>query len=382
MRMKKIFIALFLALLFAGAGFYTHSAEGSHGGNVMGWLWGGSTDENLTNCGSGINGLIDCGGIGWIKTNHGTEPFPSYGLNIPLTAPSDVTGYAWSSNVGWIDFQPGGTPPANPSTPGVQRVGNDLVGWARIISIKEAFNQNNSGGWEGWVKLSGATTGGGSYGVTINPATGALAGHAWSNELGWIDFSRASIPASGSPSCTLSANPTNGPSPLSGTLSWVTQNDPTSCVASGGWSGNKNPAGSGNTPAPYGPISDTTTYSLTCSNATVQSGSCQTTVIVTGLTISCSGSPNPAPLSGGSATVNWTGSILSPGTPPYNFSWVFDNGAVPPNASIPAVSVSYTTAGRKTATLTVTDRRGITDSHSCEVIVGKKGTWREILPFL
>lgn len=32
-----------------------------------------------------------------------------------------------------------------------------------------------------------------SYGVTIDPSTNKLSGYAWSDELGWIDFSRASL---------------------------------------------------------------------------------------------------------------------------------------------------------------------------------------------
>lgn len=202
--------------------------------NMTGWLWGGADD--------GAGNSI---GLGWISTNNITGGGTTgYGLNIPAVN-GLVTGYAWSENVGWIDFAPTGPYPAAPNY-SVTRNGNNLEGWARIVSIRDAAAIDNSGGWQGWVKMNGS-----NYQVSINPTTGSLNGNAWSDELGSISFSgTGSITYGGKipppPSGTLTsnvstliltaANPTLISSNPSGTpvvLTW-TISDATSCVKSGG----------------------------------------------------------------------------------------------------------------------------------------------------
>lgn len=160
-----------------------------------------------------------------------------YGVNIPSTN-GNVTGYAWmnagsdpdnglQNGIGWIDFNPQDhcttgapgpgqyqaascDPTSDPGLncgKGVARVtGINLQGCARIVSIAQATVGSNSGGWQGWIKLKGTAQNGSEYGVTMNsdgtfckpgvPSTYVVNGknecHAWSSELGWIDFSRAS----------------------------------------------------------------------------------------------------------------------------------------------------------------------------------------------
>lgn len=91
------------------------------------------------------------------------------------------------------------------------------------------------------------------------------------------------------PVCTVTASPSSGTAPLSGTLTWATENSPTSCTASGGWSGNKSTSG-GN--QKYNNVNSTTTYDLTCQNddglGNTQTGSCSATVTITG-------TPTPTP---------------------------------------------------------------------------------------
>jgi len=107
------------------------------------------------------------------------------------------------------------------------------------------------------------------------------------------------------PACTLTAFPSSGMVPLSGTLSWTTYNNPTACTASGSWSGSQNPAPG---TAPYGPLSTngTYTYNLTCSNAN-GSGICSTSVIAFPLSV-----PTPPTnlaltnIQPNSITLNWT----------------------------------------------------------------------------
>jgi hypothetical protein len=65
------------------------------------------------------------------------------------------------------------------------------------------------------------------------------------------------------PSVTISGNPTSGGSPLSTTITWSTTGSPTSCVASGGWSGSKSVAGGSEV---ISGIVSNTTFTLTCTN--------------------------------------------------------------------------------------------------------------------
>jgi hypothetical protein len=72
-----------------------------------------------------------------------------------------------------------------------------------------------------------------------------------------------SVTGSGVPTVTLTANPTTVTSGQSSTLNWTVSNA-TSCAASNGWSGTKNPAGGTES---SGPLSSNTTFTITCTNA-------------------------------------------------------------------------------------------------------------------
>ena len=171
---------LSILILLAVSVFFSFRVMADSSENITGWLWGGSDD-----------GAGNSDGVGWISANNTSGGGAnSYGLNIP-TVGGSVSGYAWSENVGWISVNPSdltGCPDGNCAA---QRTSNALTGWARIISIQQAGS--NAGGWQGWIKLSGNAQDGSSYGVAIDPANNKLSGYAWSDELGWIDFSRSSI---------------------------------------------------------------------------------------------------------------------------------------------------------------------------------------------
>lgn len=157
----------------------------------LGWLWGGMdatgggnttlgwVSMNSRDCDVDGDGTVDVAGCP-------AGVIPDYGVNIPLSDGA-VTGYGWSENYGWLSFNAsdlGGCPSGSCSA---QRVGNALTGWARILSIRDG-----GAGWSGFVSLDSGTAGSTTpYGVTISGT--ALAGYAWSDELGWINFSGARI---------------------------------------------------------------------------------------------------------------------------------------------------------------------------------------------
>lgn len=231
---KWFFTLALFVLVFAVA----NAVKIQAAGNIGGWLWGGSEDCDLDS-----NGFQDavCGGdnattglelnysdaiiggnetgVGWISMNNrecdldkngfvdagdcegdntttGTIP---YGVIIPkVDGPIIGTdNFGWSKNIGWVSFNAGDldgcpAPPCN-----ARREGNGLAGWARIMGIKTEFEKvpSNSAGWLGWIKLASTSGDPIDYGVTIDPISGKFSGQAWSEELGWIDFSRAGFPA-------------------------------------------------------------------------------------------------------------------------------------------------------------------------------------------
>jgi hypothetical protein len=132
------------------------------------------------------------------NTNPGAGGANSYGVQIPMNDGS-VTGYAWSENVGWISFNAGDLAGC-PSAPcSAQRASNKLTGWARIVGIENELAAGNSGGWKGWIKLSSVSGDPTAYGIQINAdgtiTKGATTSYAWSDELGWVDFSKATVTA-------------------------------------------------------------------------------------------------------------------------------------------------------------------------------------------
>ena len=128
--------------------------------DVSGWAW----SEN----------------IGWISfncTDLGTCGTVDYGVDIDGSGL--FSGYAWSENIGWITFNQGELSgcPIEPCEARLDFGGTDeLSGWARALSY--------GGGWEGWIRLRNT-----DYGVYRNPSTNELEDWAWSDEvMGWISF--------------------------------------------------------------------------------------------------------------------------------------------------------------------------------------------------
>ena len=117
---------------------------------------------------------------------------PSVGSDIDYGVDFDeetglMSGYAWSSSIGWISFNasdlsgcPSGTCNATIDLPT-----GDITGWARAIS-PVGEDPEKAGGWDGWISLSGA-----GYPLNINytPDPSEVDGYAWGSDVvGWISF--------------------------------------------------------------------------------------------------------------------------------------------------------------------------------------------------
>lgn len=243
--------------------------------NVTGWLVGWSDD------GAGNPSYVDYISMNDINPGGGGA---AYGVNIPAVD-GLLSGYAWDGGLGsYVAFtNANGYLNGCPTAPcNARREGNAIRGWARIVSIADALAIGNSGGWDGWIRLDG---------VTINNATGQLAGHAWAGDQGWIDFSGARISICGNgnidPGEACDAGSNNGVCPS--TCGATCQLDmacpmPGVCGAADGNGyatiADVNSAGRCN----VGTATNNTNWSWTCSgvNGGLPSGNCSSTQVSTG----------------------------------------------------------------------------------------------------
>jgi hypothetical protein len=162
MLKKKIFfrnIKLFLLIFIVALTFFVfEKIKADSSDNVSGWAW----SEN----------------IGWISFNNTTGGGATdYGVDVDSLS-GVFSGYAWSENIGWISFNeaelvgcPVGTCQAK-----LASSTNEVSGWARAL--------NYGGGWDGWIRLRDT-----SYGVSWNSGNQEMEGWAWSDGvIGWISF--------------------------------------------------------------------------------------------------------------------------------------------------------------------------------------------------
>lgn len=189
---------------------------------TQGTLSPNSTQTNPQPVFSGIPGC----GLGWIGMNSQTPGYTginSFGVNLDMTSGA-LSGFAFAgsapdpsnpgnnwenTSIGWVSFNPSsvvGCPdvPAN-CAPRVDLSSGKVTGWARVCSVfisgcvpSGSGNIRPSiqtGGWDGWIKLSDDTHGYPSPdftsngGVTYSAVSGDYCGYAWGGPVGgWIDF--------------------------------------------------------------------------------------------------------------------------------------------------------------------------------------------------
>lgn len=155
-----------------------------------------SPQESVSQSGTAITGYVWSDTVGWISlhcSNHGTCGTSNYGLAI--AADGTISGHAWSEHIGWISANSSDLAgcPSSPCTARMDEL--SMEGWLKAL----AANGPESGGWDGFISLSG-----GSYGPTL--ANGILSGYAWGDtNVGWLDFDAGASPAATAwlPTCAL-----------------------------------------------------------------------------------------------------------------------------------------------------------------------------------
>jgi hypothetical protein len=183
--MKK-FCLIFLTILLI---FGLKEVRAGTGDNVSGWAWSENVGWISFNCYNDYNG-------DGVLEDHCSSS--NYGVKLQPD-PSDpskkvFSGYAWSEHIGWISFnrsETGAPPTEDPCFDGsciakLDPSTNKVYGWAKAL----AGGTTQSGGWDGWIKLNDA-----NYGVTLNSSTGEFEGWAtgWDDTpeeavVGWISF--------------------------------------------------------------------------------------------------------------------------------------------------------------------------------------------------
>ncbi|MCX7778874.1 MAG: fibronectin type III domain-containing protein [Patescibacteria group bacterium] len=225
--LRQVFI-LILSLIGAAALLFfvfhiekPHLVQGGRSDNIRGWLWSRSDGSYP-------------GGIGWISLNcyndYNNDGQPenncptniNYGLKLDSST-NKISGYGWSPNVGWIcfgetckcahcpscsnyitcegcgtcsfinspdNFTPWACKGENVSGTNCLGEGKKVFGWAKVVWSSPTT--------DGWIKLRGQTTGGISYGLSLEDFGfnhKELTGFAWSSTynpqitgagLGWL----------------------------------------------------------------------------------------------------------------------------------------------------------------------------------------------------
>ena len=144
-------------------------------GIVIGILFGMDTSHVESSSAENLSGYAWSDTTGWISfncTDTGTCATSPYGVDVSSTG--SLSGYAWSEHIGWVSFNAADVAgcPSGTCAPSFNKTTGVVTGWAKALS-------GGSGGWDGFISLSGA-----GYGVS---ATGcAWGGYAWGSDVtGW-----------------------------------------------------------------------------------------------------------------------------------------------------------------------------------------------------
>ncbi len=227
---RAIFLSLLFVILIGGAiKIFASASE-----NVTGYAWSSN--------------------IGWLSMNNcqnGTCGPQGYGVSMMSTAPGTISGYAWSSNIGWVTFNDTGCPSTVSGCTGGASIDwahpnsdstVNLKGWARACSVFASgcsgalAADTRRGGWDGFISLNGSNWGG-----KLNPTTGVVTGYAWGSEIiGWMSLTgmQIGIPPQQPVTVTLASADACIPAGQKGRFTWdVTPHSATSRYNTGGGAG-------------------------------------------------------------------------------------------------------------------------------------------------
>ena len=158
--------------------------------NVSGYAWSpniGWISFSSKNCDVNGNGYVDKGTCG--GSDDQSTPSQSYGVSIDNKT-GEISGYAWSPNIGWISFNKNdlvACPDGNCEAK-IDFGSRKVSGWARACSGTingDCKSVTNSNGWNGWIKMRGVLQGStNEYGVFLDDSLNPaeFKGWAWGGD--------------------------------------------------------------------------------------------------------------------------------------------------------------------------------------------------------
>ncbi|MDD4989816.1 MAG: hypothetical protein PHW31_00710 [Candidatus Pacebacteria bacterium] len=126
--------------------------------------------------GQNVSGFAWSKNVGWISFNNlsggGSN---NYGVNITDSGTTGIfSGYAWSNSAGWLTFNESDLTgcPVSPCRAWVDKATGQVNGWAKFLLTGD------------WIRLRGS-----GCNVSVSKATGDFSGWAWAGETGgWVSF--------------------------------------------------------------------------------------------------------------------------------------------------------------------------------------------------
>ncbi len=256
-----------------------------------------------------VTGYAWSSNIGWISFN-GTASGIPYGVQENKTTRS-LSGYAWSSNIGWISFQ---SSDFTHSAPTVNKTTGVITGYARACAAFANKNScsgaldSNSGGWDGWIALSGTASNGATYGWK-QAANCQWSGYAWgSDSIGAISVNGSQYGVKGTeissclllPTAIVTVTPLIINSGQAVNVNWSSTNTTSCTVAQGNFSTGGKTSGTVST----GPLSVNALYQTSCTGPGGNIKSNIQSVIVRVPTASLNANPDRV-VKGKPVTLNW-----------------------------------------------------------------------------
>lgn len=140
--------------------------------------------------------VVNMSGYAW-SSNVGWISLSGTNYNVVLDdVTGDLSGYAWSSNIGWIKFGGNsGCPGTNACDPVLDTATGEIEGWARACSVFASGCSGGlktataTGGWDGWISLNCNNTGDCATSNYKWSLVGPnITGFAWgSTVVGWVN---------------------------------------------------------------------------------------------------------------------------------------------------------------------------------------------------
>ena len=139
-----------------------------------------------------VTGYAWSDNIGWIQFYPDLDGFGGVFYD---TSNGQLSGYAWSDNIGWIKFDELSSYPG--SSPWVAKADTSsglVSGWARAcagtVNGDCTSMTSRTDGWDGWIQFDTGQSNPVTIDLTNGEFRGEFHGYAWGSDVvGWISFS-------------------------------------------------------------------------------------------------------------------------------------------------------------------------------------------------